>query len=590
MKNIMKKKIFPLLLLLLGLVFLVSCDKTGNNEKPVEKTMLTVIFDVNAGNDTVQNEPDPVRVESGKAVTKPATDPSRRGYTFKGWYVKSDGTGSAYDFSTPVTKNNFTLFAIWEEEVVKFTVTFDHSYDVADATVKVNSGQKVTQPTDPTRSGYRFEGWYIDENLTSKYNFSEAITGDLTLYAKWTQVFAVTFKFNYTGSPADVVKNVDVGGDVELPKTPTRTDYTFAGWYTDANFTQAFDNENIQASTTVYAKWIETSTTVFYDVTFKYNYTGAPVDVVQEVIAGGLATAVNTTRAGYKFLGWYKEAALQNRFVLTTPVESDLTLYAKWAKTYKLTLNYNYEGAVNPNPMVVGENEAITPPQNPARTGYTFAGWSNEALGLIGYNFESGIAADTTIYAQWSKVNVFEAEDLDFDGFSGTGFSGAANGTDAITYDAEGKSGASNNRFVTYLYVKGITLKFEIYSDRAVNNVELILRVSGELKDFSIQSHKTQGVTEEEPVYTVKVNGVAIKYPRIDFVGVPGQGTGDILPFFDVVLSTTVNLVEGKNTIELITDNELGMGGTMWATAPMVDCIKIKTYAILTWTPKENNY
>ena len=108
--------------------------------------------------------------------------------------------------------------------------------------------------------------------------------------------------------------------------------------------------------------------------------------------------------------------------------------------------------------------------------------------------------------------------------------------------------------------------------------------------DFYIQSTKTIGVLEEEPVYTVKVNDVALQYANISFTDVPSQSENTLLPFTDFIISVNVNLVEGKNTIALITDNALLMGGTMGATAPMVDCIKINTYAILTWNPILDNY
>ena len=49
------------------------------------------------------------------------------------------------------------------------------------------SGSTVTKPADPTREGYTFGGWYTDEACTKAYDFSAAVTADMTLYAKWTK-------------------------------------------------------------------------------------------------------------------------------------------------------------------------------------------------------------------------------------------------------------------------------------------------------------------------------------------------------------------------------------------------------------------
>ena len=162
-------------------------------------------------------------------------------------------------------------------------------------------------------------------------------------------------------------------------------------------------------------------------------------------------------------------------------------------------------------------------------------------------------------------------------------------GTDAILEDVTGNAGVSNGRFVTYLYGNGITLEYEIYSDRDIDNVTLTLRLSGEIKDFYIQA-KTPNMLEPEPVYTIKVNGKALNYSNIYFYDVPSQSANTLLPFKDFVISVNVSLKTGLNVIELITDNELLMGGTMGATAPMVDCLKLTTYAVLTWEPKLDNY
>lgn len=583
-----KSTLFILIASLL-MISLFACKPDEPTPTPVE-TKYNVIFDVNAGSALVTNEPSVIRVIDGQKATKPSPDPARVGYDFVGWFTDSQGTGSAYDFNTPI-KANLTLYAKWELTITYHDVTINYMGAGMNTQLEIADGNLLAEPTEPTRVGYRFDGWYMDQEYSSKYNFSNTVSSDFVIYAKWIQLITLTYNLNYSGSSSDTIVTLDINQTPDEPTSPIREGYTFAGWFMDSAGNTAYDFEPLSENTTVYAKWIDNSSSPTFTVEFNYNYNGAPNNVIQTIIEGGVFTPINTTRPNYRFLGWYTDKdTYQNRVLSSTPITTDLILYAKWVNTYQLSINYNYPGAISPNSTTVDGNTPLTVPQSPSRIGYTFAGWSSSSNGLIGYDFSLGISQNTTVYAQWRKVNIFEAEYLDFSDFFGWGFSGNATGTDAILEDIGGVGGASNGRFVTYLYGKGITLNFVINSDRDVSNVTLTLRLSGEVKDFYIQSMKTPGVLEQEPVYTVKVNNQAIQYENISFTGVPSQSDNTLLPFADFTISTTVNLKQGENIISLITDNELLMGGTMGATAPMVDCIKLTTYAILTWNPILDNY
>ena len=72
-------------------------------------------------------------------------------------------------------------------EETKYTVTFESNGGSEVEEVVVSKGGTVTKPTDPKRDGYTFDGWYVDEECTEVWNFSTQVTGDMTLYAKWTE-------------------------------------------------------------------------------------------------------------------------------------------------------------------------------------------------------------------------------------------------------------------------------------------------------------------------------------------------------------------------------------------------------------------
>ena len=118
------------------------------------------------------------------------------------------------------------------EAVVTHTVTFKVDASAVD-TKTVESGKTVTAPADPSQTGKKFVGWYIDGNV--KFDFATPITGDLTLNAKFEDVIithTVTFK---VGTSAVDTKTVESGKTVTAPADPSQTGKKFVGWYTDGN-------------------------------------------------------------------------------------------------------------------------------------------------------------------------------------------------------------------------------------------------------------------------------------------------------------------------------------------------------------------
>lgn len=187
---------------------------------------------------------------NGKA-TKPA-DPTATGYIFKGWYTSQLYTAE-FDFNTPITADT-TLYAKWNET---YTVTFNVGvHGTAPTAQTVENGGKATKPENPTAKGWRFDGWYTDEKCTARYDFDKAVTANTTLYAKWTQLFTLTFETN-GGTKIDSVEAPD-GSLVYLGSyKPTKSGYYFVGWYTDKNLTRAsrVGYVRMDGNKTVYAKF-----------------------------------------------------------------------------------------------------------------------------------------------------------------------------------------------------------------------------------------------------------------------------------------------------------------------------------------------
>ncbi len=151
----------------------------------------------------------------------------------------------------------------------EYTVTFDlQGHGAAIGAKKVNSGEKVAEPTEPTDSEYDFGGWYKEAGCENKYDFNSAVTGNFTLYAKWTPKspatptqYTVTFDLQGHGAAIDA-KSVNEGGKVAEPAEPTDSEYDFGGWYKEAGCENKYDfNSAVTGNFTLYAKWTPKQTT-----------------------------------------------------------------------------------------------------------------------------------------------------------------------------------------------------------------------------------------------------------------------------------------------------------------------------------------
>jgi len=139
------------------------------------------------------------------------------------------------------------------------TVSFECGGKAEGTSKVVQHGGTVTPPDDPKADGYRFEGWYTQENGGELFNFNQAITEDVTVYAHWSEVKPdPTVSFDCGGKAEGTSKVVQHGGTVTPPDDPKADGYRFEGWYTQENGGEPFDfNQEITEDVKVYAHWSE---------------------------------------------------------------------------------------------------------------------------------------------------------------------------------------------------------------------------------------------------------------------------------------------------------------------------------------------
>ncbi|WP_345066204.1 InlB B-repeat-containing protein, partial [Leifsonia kafniensis] len=292
---------------------------------------------------------------------------------------------------------SYTVVVSEPTPIVKSTVSFDSQGGSTVAAVSVVNGTVIKAPKAPTRTGYTFAGWYTKATGGSTWNFAATVTTDVTLYAHWTvQKFTVTF--NAQGGSKVAAMSTNYNTAIKAPKSPTRTGYTFAGWYTKAtggskwNFTT-----KVTTSTTAYAHWTVQKRTVTFN-----SQGGSTVAAVSTNYNTAIKAPKAPTRSGYTFAGWYTKATGGTAWKFSSKVTANATAYAHWT-VQKRTVTFNTQGGSKVAAVSTNYNTVIKAPKSPTRTGYTFAGWYTKATGGTKWKFSSKVTANATAYAHWTK-------------------------------------------------------------------------------------------------------------------------------------------------------------------------------------------
>ncbi|MBQ0073016.1 MAG: InlB B-repeat-containing protein [Prevotella sp.] len=329
-----------------------SATLTSVDDKP----HYTVTFDTDGGSAIA-----PVTDVAGKVINAPATNPTKTGYTFDGW-----------DTTFPITlkDQNITVTAKWK--INSYTITFNSNGGSTVDAITKNYGEAITAPSNPTRTGYTFDGW--DKQIpTTMPAESQTIT------AQW-KINSYTITFNSNGGSVVSAITKNYGEAITAPSNPTRTGYTFDGWDKTIPTTMPAESQ------TITAKWKINS----YTITFNSNG-GSAVGAITKNYGEAITAPSNPTRTGYTFDGWDKPIPT------TMPAESR-TITAQW-KINSYTITFDSNGGSAVSAITKNYGEAITAPSNPTRTGYTFDGWDKPIPTTMP-------AESQTITAKW-KINSY---------------------------------------------------------------------------------------------------------------------------------------------------------------------------------------
>ena len=378
-------------------------------------------------------------------------DPTKKGYTFEGWF-----NGEEKLTAETVISGDVTYTAQWSP--ITYTIAFSGGEGGQGAmdSIPATYDQEVTLPKNTfTRPGYYFNGWsassgassgsYADEkpvkNLTTKQGET------VTLYAAWYGLpVNVTLHPNYdgaengtrtciVGSNYNYILKEGGGTKFDAIESPVRTGYIFDGWFDAAEGGNAvgpsykFTAEDAENGFHLYAHWTK-GITVHFDGN-GYKNTLKDKTVTPDKVFSSLPSLSSYYYPANKALdGWYiknADGSFGEAVTKDTVFSGDeVTLIAKW-RDYQYIIKYNVKysdkntttGTMADQTAPFGQNVQLTP-CGYSREGYTFAGWAESSYGstvkyadgaTINRPFEEGDGWDEgsedgetyNLYAVWTE-------------------------------------------------------------------------------------------------------------------------------------------------------------------------------------------
>lgn len=211
---------------------------------------------------------------------------------------------------------------------------------------------------------------------------------------------------------------VEENGKLIRPTDPEKEGYIFAGWYTEPELINEYKfNSTVSADLKLYAKFEESAAVETQTVTFMKD-AETPFDTSVVKKGNTVGVPAKPTNDGYSFGGWYTDVNCTTAYDFNSPVNTDITLYAKWLAKYTVSFDTDGGSTVESQTVVTG-NKATKPTSTPTKKGYNFVGWYTDNTYTTEFDFENTIITDnTTIYAKFEDASIFKLDGYTFNKIS----------------------------------------------------------------------------------------------------------------------------------------------------------------------------
>lgn len=332
--------------------------------------------------------------------------PVKPGYVFSGWYKDEALTDNWGVFDR--VDSDLTVYAKWD--IAYYDVVFESNGGTSISTITCEYGTRLSQPSDPVRSGYVFSGWFTNVACTTPWDFtSYKVTADITLYAGWIANPA-TISFD-TGCDLTVSSIYGSLGDSIVDQTLAvlvRDNYVFDGWFTDAvggtqvsTLPSTFEVESV----TYYAHWTAGTVTISFDVgdgASVASFSGTTGDLIAD------RSIPESTLSGYALIGFYATADFSGNVLTELPEtypSNDTVYYARWEpKLAKISFDSDGGSIVSDYYGLTDQTISDRTLPSVEKSGFILDGWYSEPNGAgiklsqLPFEFSAG---ETVYYAHW---------------------------------------------------------------------------------------------------------------------------------------------------------------------------------------------
>lgn len=351
-------------------------------------------------------------------------EPGKAGYSFVGWYDREGDGAELFDFEAYFASEQKTDVNVYAhfERIAEDAVQISYFADGQSWRTQTVQGGVATPETipDPTKVGYIFKGWYEDETFETPFDIeafmAEQDKSSIAVYARFDAI-CVKLTYMSQGAEHDAVE-VTIESSEPTVAVPTKSGYEFIGWFEDEACEIPFDYQEFFANyftagasdVTVYAGFARVAT-------ITYLAEGAtPASQEQTVTSSTSVSAAQIPqKPGYDFVGWYLEGEEEEfdfgaYFEFSTE-RQDVTLRARFEmRTVYIYYIKDPEG----DPAGIWQTQRVTIetkqeiPDEPGKSGYTFAGWFEDVDCTEPFDFDAYFAdpdkKNVSVYAGYKKV------------------------------------------------------------------------------------------------------------------------------------------------------------------------------------------
>lgn len=367
-----------------------TCEPSEvTSNKLIVKCKIKTDIDTNGG--TLQSAFTGVEYNSTSDVMLPTNEQiTKANNTLQGYLGKVVVNSTTYYFD----EDAITSFAStgFDEDVVA-----EHFFTEIDPAANYSYFTSYKYDTTETDPGFLAVKYFISKGENASF------------IAQWEPtVYSITFDSNEGSTVSPIYGEFDT--PISLP-TPTRTGYTFLGWFDGTNPNKYEITTMPNTNLNLIAEWQINTHRLILVLNNGQNNIEIDVNFGSSIAVADIAELNSAlySKTGYEFSNWFTDNALTNEYALETMPDEDVYVYASWSvKTYSVQMNYN-----NRHNMTVFHianftyNADISSLASMAPTvdGYTFLGWFKDQEGEFRYTFDKMPDEDVVVYAYWSFVN-----------------------------------------------------------------------------------------------------------------------------------------------------------------------------------------